>query len=34
MSFWLRNKPTVTHQGDVVAFSSALMEQSIDQAVK
>lgn len=33
-SFWLSNKPTVTHQGDVVAFSSALMERSIDQAVK
>jgi len=33
-SFWFNNKPTVTHQGDVVAFSFALMEHDIDQTVK
>lgn len=33
-SFWFGNKPTVTHQGDVVAFSFALKEHSIDQTVK
>lgn len=33
-SFWFSNKPTVTLQGDAVAFYFALMEHGIDQTVK